>query len=201
MVALPTLPTTSPATRTTPSRVAGATTAAPPGRAAGARHDAIGALHVRDLGPADGHLVDALHASLSPRSQYQRYHGAMPRLSARHREKLTATDGRDHAALVALDPDGTPVAIARYIRLRHDPACADIAAEVVDGRQRQGIATELLRRLARRAAAEGVERFSATVLSDTRLPRTLRFRGWGVRSYDGPTTDLEVDVWTLIYAP
>ena len=153
---------------------------------------------MRDLGPADGDVVDALHVSLSRRSQYQRYHGAMPRLSARHRERLTATDGRDHVALVAIDAAGQPVAIVRYIRLRHDPACADIAAEVVDDRQRQGVATELLARLARRAAAAGVERFSATVLSETRIPAALRRRGWRVRSFDGPTTELEVDVWALM---
>ena len=98
----------------------------------------------------------------------------MPRLSSRHRERLTATDGRDHVALVALDPAGQPVAIARYIRLHHDPRCADIAAEVLDGRQRQGVATDLVGRLARRAAAAGVERFTATVLSETRIPAALR---------------------------
>jgi RimJ/RimL family protein N-acetyltransferase len=197
MAALPTLPPQSPVAGV-PSPATGTTTAAAR-RAAGARLHTT--LRIRDLRPGDGDLLDALHASLSPRSQYQRYHGAMPRLTARHREQLTATDGRDHAALVALDPDGAPVAVARYIRLGHDPASADIAAEVVDDRQRQGVATELLRRLARRAAAEGVERFTATVLSDTRLPATLRFRGWSVRSFDGPTTDLDVDVWTLICAP
>src|SRR4051812_16628224 len=99
------------------------------------------ALRIRDLGRGDGDLVEALHASLSPRSQYQRYHGAMPRLGARHRELLTATDGRDHIALVALDAAGQPVAIVRSIRLREDPASADIAAEVLDARQRQGLAT------------------------------------------------------------
>jgi GNAT superfamily N-acetyltransferase len=156
------------------------------------------ALRIRDLGPADGDLVEALHASLSPRSQYQRYHGAMPRLSSRHRERLTATDGCDHVALVALDLEGMPVAIARYIRLGPDPGVADIAAEVVDDRQRQGVATDLVGRLARRAAASGVERFSATVLSETRIPAALRRRGWRVRSFDGPTTELEADVWSLV---
>ncbi len=180
MAALPTLPPTAPALP-----IAGAAPAT---------------LRVRDLGPADGALVETLHDSLSTRSKYQRYHGAMPRLSARHRARLTATDGCDHVALVALDPAGVPVAIARYIRLRHDPGAADIAAEVVDGRQRQGVATDLLARLARRAAASGVERFTATVLSDTRIPAMLRRRGWRVRSFDGPTTDLEADVWTLIRA-
>ena len=178
MAALPTLPPAAPALP-----LAGAAT-----------------LHVRDLVPADGELVEALHSSLSPRSQYQRYHGAMPRLSSRHREQLTATDGRDHVALVAVDAAGEPVAIVRYIRLRGDPRCADIAAEVVDGRQRQGLATELLDRLARRAAAAGVERFTATVLSDTRIPAALRRRGWRVRSFDGPTTELEADVWALVRA-
>ena len=156
---------------------------------------------MRDLGPADGDLVAALHASLSPRSQYQRYHGAMPRLSPRHRERLTATDGRDHVALVALDPARRRPSRSRATSAcATDPRCADIAAEVVDDRQRQGLATDLVARLARRAAAAGVERFTATVLSETRIPAALRRRGWRVRSFDGPTTDLEADVWTLIRA-
>ncbi len=69
---------------------------------------------------------------------------------------------------------------------------------MLDDRQRQGVATDLIGRLARRAAAAGVERFTATVLSETRIPAALRRRGWRVRSFDGPTTELEVDVWALM---
>jgi GNAT superfamily N-acetyltransferase len=155
------------------------------------------ALEVRDLGPADGHLLDALHAAMSPRSRFQRYHGAKPRLSRREREFLTATDGRDHVALVALE-GGAPVAVARYIRLKSEPGAADVAAEVVDARQRQGLGTDLLTRVARRAAAAGIERLTATILSETGLRAVLVRHGWRVRSYDGPTTTLEADVWTLL---
>jgi GNAT superfamily N-acetyltransferase len=157
-------------------------------------------LLIRDLGPPDAQLLDELHAALSPRSRYQRYHAAKPRLSSRERALLCGTDGRDHVALVALEPGRTPVGIARYVRLRDEPRTADIAAEVVDRRQRQGLGGELLDGIARRAAAAGIERFTATVLSDTGLRASLVRHGWRVRSFDGPTTTLEADVWTLLQA-
>ena len=157
-------------------------------------------LLIRDLGPPDGQLVDELHAALSPRSRYQRYHAAKPRLSSRDRAFLAGTDGYDHVALVAVDAAGAPVGIARYVRLRSDPRTADIAAEVVDDRQREGLGSDLVVRLARRAAAVGVRRFTATVLSDGGLRASLVRRGWRVSSFDGPTTTLEADVWTLLQA-
>ena len=155
-------------------------------------------LRVRDLGPADEPLLDALHARLSPRSQYQRFHGAKPRLTPSERRYLAATDGRDHVALVALDPAGRPVAVGRYVRLRGRPEAADIAAEVADARQSQGIGSDLVRRLALRAAAAGVRRFTATVLSETGLRRSLVRRGWRVVDADGPSATLEIDVWALL---
>lgn len=153
---------------------------------------------IRDLGRADEHLLDELHAGLSARSRYQRFHGAKPTLSRRERAYLAATDGRDHVALVALDPCGAPLGVARYVRLHDDPAAADIAAEVVDDWQRRGLGAELLGRLALRAAAAGVQRFTAAVLSDTGLHRALQRRGWRVSGSDGPVTTLEVDVWGLL---
>jgi RimJ/RimL family protein N-acetyltransferase len=168
--------------------------------APGPRPAAPAPLLIRDLGPPDGQLVDDLHAALSPRSRYQRYHGAKPTLSSRDRAFLTGTDGYDHVALVAIEAGGAPVGIARYVRLRGEPRTADIAAEVADRRQGQGLGTELIAGVARRAAASGIERFTATVLSDTRLRASLVRRGWRVRSFDGPTTTLEADVWTLLQA-
>jgi GNAT superfamily N-acetyltransferase len=157
-------------------------------------------LRVRDLGPADEPLVDALHAGLSPRSQYQRYHGAKPRLSARERRYLAAADGHDHVALVALDGAGAPVAIGRYVRLRDRPDAADIAAEVLDERQSEGIGSDLVGRLARRATTSGVRRFTATVMAETGLRRSLVRRGWKVVDADGPSATLEIDVWALLRA-
>ena len=72
--------------------------------------------HLSALGiPADEPLLDELHAALSPRSQYQRFHGAKPRLTPAERRYLAATDGRDHVALVALDGCGEPVAVGRFV--------------------------------------------------------------------------------------
>jgi len=157
-------------------------------------------LRIRDLGPADEPLLDQLHAALSPRSQYRRFHAAKPRLAPRERRYLAGTDGRDHVALVALDGAGAPVAVGRFVRLRGRPETADIAAEVADERQSQGIGSDLVRRLARRAAAVGVSRFTATVLSETGLRRSLVRRGWRVVDADGPSATLEIDVWALMRA-
>ena len=101
---------------------------------------------------------------------------------------------------MAQDGNGAPIAIARYVRLRDRPHSADIAAEVADARQRQGIGSDLIVRLARRAAAVGVRSFSATVLSETGLRRSLVRRGWRVVEADGPSATLEIDVWTLLRA-
>jgi len=155
---------------------------------------------VRDLGPADGHLIERLYEQLGPQSRYQRFHGPKPRLTAADVAFLAGADGRDHVALVALDGDGGPLGVARFVRLQ-DPATADIAAEVIDALQHRGIGSDLIARLARRAAALGVQRFSADVLSESRLRAGLIRRGWRVRSFDGPATTLEVDVWRLLRAP
>lgn len=157
-------------------------------------------LRVRDLGPADEPLLDTLHAALSPRSRYQRFHAAKPRLTAGERRYLAATDGRDHVALVALDGGGAPVAVGRFVRHDKRPEAADIAAEVVDPLQNRGIGTDLVGRLARRAAALGIRSFTATVLSETGLRRSLVRRGWRVVEADGPSATLEVDVWALLRA-
>lgn len=157
-------------------------------------------LVIRDLVPADAHLLDAVLAGLSERSRYQRFQTPKPRLSARERTYLAGADGHDHIALVALDPTGAPLAVARAVRLQGRPDTAEIAAEVVDPWQRRGLGSDLIGRIARRAAAAGVQRFTATVLSETTLTRSLVRRGWSVVSHDGPSTDLEVDVWALLTA-
>lgn len=155
-------------------------------------------LRIRELGPADAALVEALHAALSSRSRYRRYHGAKPVLNRADLAFLAGTDGHDHVAFVALDLAGNPVGIARYVRVRGEPGTAEIAAEVADAWQGQGIGFELIGRLVPRAAASGVCRFSASVLSHTGLTRSLVRRGWRVTDADGPTTALGIDVWALL---
>jgi GNAT superfamily N-acetyltransferase len=157
-------------------------------------------LTIRAVRHGEAGLVDRVFAGLGEQSRYQRFHGPKPRLGAAERAHLSAVDDRDHLAVVALAPDGAPLGLARCIRLRDDRATADLAAEVVDEHQRQGIGMALVARLARRAAHAGIERLSATVLAETGLQRALLRRGWQVTAADGPALTLEVQVWTVLRA-
>jgi GNAT superfamily N-acetyltransferase len=154
---------------------------------------------IRSLRAGEVDVVDRVFAGLSEQSRYQRFHGPKPRLSSAERAYLAAVDDRDHLAVAAFAADGTPVGSARCVRTR-DRLLADVAAEVIDPLQRRGIGSALVARLARRAAAAGIERLSATVLAETGLQRALLRRGWRVSAADGPTLTLEVPVWTLLTA-
>jgi acetyltransferase len=154
-------------------------------------------VRIRPLEPPDAWLLDAVLDGMGPQSRYTRFHGPKPRLSASERAYLAGTDDRDHIAVVALDRTGAPLGIARSVRLREDPAAAEIAAEVVDVWQRHGLGSALIGRLARRAACAGITRFRATVLAQTGLSRSLRRRGWRSTETDGLTVTLEADVWVL----
>jgi GNAT superfamily N-acetyltransferase len=157
-------------------------------------------LRIRPLGPPDADLLDAVLDGMGTESRYTRFHGPKPRLSSAERTFLAGADGRDHLALVALDAAGAPLGIARGVRLRDDPAVAEIAAEVVDAWQRRGLGTALLARLARQAAAVGIGRFTATVLAQTGMQRALRRRGWRAVDTDGLTVTLEIEVWAMLRA-
>jgi GNAT superfamily N-acetyltransferase len=136
-------------------------------------------------------------AGMGARSLYQRFHSPKPRLTARDRAYLTNVDGRDHIAFVALTAAGEPVGVARAVRLRDDPAAAELGVEVVDSHQDNGLGTELTARLARRAAAAGIERFVAEVLAQSRLVEGLLRRGWRISGRDGPVVTLEIHAWPL----
>jgi hypothetical protein len=153
---------------------------------------------IRPLRPHDEDLLVEVFDGLSARSRYTRFHSPKPRLTARDRAFLCGVDGRDHLALVALGSDGSAHGIARAVRLRDDRAAADIAVEVIDASQNKGLGFTLLARLARQAAGAGIERFTATVLTQTGLHRSLLRRGWRVTIDDGTSITLEADVWVVM---
>jgi RimJ/RimL family protein N-acetyltransferase len=157
----------------------------------------IAGVRVRPLRRDDGALLDAVMAGMSDQSRYQRYHGPKPRLTSADRRYLTNVDERDHVALVALAPDGEPIAVARYVRLKDDPAAAELGVEVVDAWQGQGLGIDLITRLGRRAAASGIERLVARVLDANRLKDGLKRRGWQVVERDGPSVVLAADAWAV----
>ena len=126
-------------------------------------------LRLRFPSPADAEALLAFFSGLSQQSLYRRFHG-LPSVDERLVEPLLHADGRESAVLAG-SIDDRIVAVANFVRLR-DPAAAEVAFAVADEYQRRGIGTRLLEQLAALAAAQGIERFVATVLPDNR--RMLR---------------------------
>jgi RimJ/RimL family protein N-acetyltransferase len=123
---------------------------------------------IRPIRPEDAAELRAAYARLSPQSKYQRFMSGKPHLSAAETRYLTQIDGSDHCALVAVASRGRPaiLGVGRYIRLPDHPEVAEFAIVVGDPFQREGLATELLERLAAAARTQGIERFTATMLAE-----------------------------------
>ncbi len=121
---------------------------------------------LRAIEPGDGEALLALHAGLSPESRYFRYFSSRRRLPDREIRHYTEVDQRDHAGVGAW-VDGVLVGHALYDR-QADPEEAEVALEVADTWQGQGIGTAMLEALAALAQAAGVSRFVAHVLPTNR---------------------------------
>ena len=118
-------------------------------------------VHIRELGPGDGDVVDVVFAGLSPHSRYLRFQGPIAELSAATRRSLTALDGRTHVALAAFTK-GRPIGIVRIIDL--SDGRAELAVEVVDRWQGRGVGTQLLQAARNRAADMGYREFVGEML-------------------------------------
>ena len=138
---------------------------------------------VRSLRPDDQAGLGAMFGELSSSSRYQRFLGGKPAVSPQALRRLAEVDHRDHEALVAVadagdDDGGTVIGEARWVRDGDDGAVAEMAITVADDWQQCGLGTALAHDLARRAAEEGVERFSAEVLTDnTGIRRLVEYVG------------------------
>jgi GNAT superfamily N-acetyltransferase len=125
---------------------------------------------VRELGPGEGDVLDAVFAGLSDHSRYLRFHSPVPRLVPAVRRALAAVDGHRHVALVAV-AGREPIGIARCIDL--GSGRAELAIEVVDAWHGRGVGTLLLRALRDRAVAAGWRELSAEVLAENDAVRAL----------------------------
>src|SRR5262245_28623132 len=90
---------------------------------------------VRPIGPEDKALLQRFVARLSPETAYRRFMSPKSSFTDAELRYLTEIDGRDHAALAAVTPDGTLVAVARYVRSSTAPDTADMAIVVGDAWQ------------------------------------------------------------------
>src|SRR5687767_13551556 len=122
----------------------------------------------RHIRPDDKGRLAAGLARMSPESRQKRFLMPKPRFSSAELRYLTEIDGFDHVAIVAVSAEDPEVfyGVARFVRLRDDPECAEVAIVVADSLQGKGLGRELGRRLADEARERGVKRFTATLLGD-----------------------------------
>jgi len=123
---------------------------------------------IRPIRPEDEPQMAHFHEGLSERSVYLRYFYPMKLSQRVEHERLARICFIDYdreMALVAQMPDGQIAAAGRIIKLT-DSTDAEYAILVADAFQRQGLGTEMLRRLVEIAKQEGVERIFGNVLYD-----------------------------------
>jgi RimJ/RimL family protein N-acetyltransferase len=152
---------------------------------------------IRPIRAEDGDGLRAAYGRLSPEAQHRRFLGPKPHLTASETRYLVQVDGSDHCARRHAGRPAAILAVGRFVRLPEDPQTAEIAVVVGDPFQREGLAAEMLERLAHAAVARGVVRFRATMLTGNRpaheLLRRLA-RGAAHERHRGPVAEIELEL-------
>ena len=149
---------------------------------------------VRPVRPEDKPLFVEGFERFGEDSRYRRFMGMKKRLSDQELAFFSEVDHHDHEALVGLDVEcGAGVGVARYIRLGAGDA-AEAAVAIVDVWQGRGLGGLLLARLAARAHEEGIHRFRAWMLSESRdmLHLFEKLGDLRVVARDGDSVEIEV---------
>jgi GNAT superfamily N-acetyltransferase len=137
-------------------------------------------ISVRPILPSDApELAEAIRAA-DPETLRARFLGGPPRLSEAVLDRLTRLDYTHRFALVAHDGTGRGVAVARYMALPESGGgerAAEVAVAVDPSWRGVGLATELIRMLARRARECGIAKFTATFLAENRRVAELAHEG------------------------
>jgi GNAT superfamily N-acetyltransferase len=150
---------------------------------------------VRPVRPEDKPLFLAGWEHFGEDSRYRRFMGYKAALSPRELERFTELDHVDHEALGAIEPrTGEGLGVARYMRNQDRPNTAEAAVAVIDAWQGRGLGGVLLRRLCRRAAANGIDTFTASLLTGNRSMLRLFERLGAVSTRGQDSGVLEIDV-------
>jgi RimJ/RimL family protein N-acetyltransferase len=126
------------------------------------------AVRIRPIRRTDKRLLAEGMECLSDETRRLRFLTAKPRLSNAELRYFTEIDHHDHIALVAVPAEApeTIIGVARAVRFEHDGELAEFAIVVGDHFQGRGLGRLLADRLVDAAQAEGVRRFTATVLGE-----------------------------------
>lgn len=131
-------------------------------------------LMLRPVLPGDDERTVHGHIQFSRETLYRRFMTARaPTPALMH--YLSEVDYVDHFVWVVLD-GSAPVADARFVRDQADPAVAEIAFIVADAYQGRGIGGFLIGALSIAAKVDGIEKFSARMLSDNAPMRAIMDR-------------------------
>jgi GNAT superfamily N-acetyltransferase len=152
---------------------------------------------VRPVRADDKPLLAAAWERFGEESRYRRFMLPKKQLSPRDFAHFTEIDHVDHEAIAALDPrTGAGLGVARYIRNPDRPGTAEAAVAVIDDWQGRGLGGVLLRRLSRRARVNGIEAFTASLLTDNRSMLRLfeRLGRVELRGMDGATMEIDVEL-------
>jgi ribosomal protein S18 acetylase RimI-like enzyme len=142
---------------------------------------------VRPLRHGDTATVEAVFERLGADSTRARFNGSKPRLGDQELRRLAAVDRTHHALVAYVYADPRPVAIARLVR---SGTSAEIAFEVADAYQGQGIGSALTQELVSDACAAGIVEVTALVRSDNRAAFAVlsRVLGQFELRVEGPET-------------
>ena len=128
-------------------------------------------LMLRPVLPGDSERTVHGHIQFSSETLYRRFMTARLPTPALM-DYLSEVDYVDHFVWVVTD-GSDPVADARFVRDESDPTVAEIAFTVADAYQGRGIGSFLISALSIAARVDGVERFSARMLSDNAPMRAI----------------------------
>ena len=130
-------------------------------------------LYLRPVLPGDNERTVNGPIEFSGETLYRRFQSVRTP-STQLMAYLFEVDYLEHFVFVLTDgPDGPVVADARFVRNGDDPAEAEIAFIVGDDYQGRGIGTFLMGAISVAAGYDGVQRFTARVLSDNHPMRAI----------------------------
>jgi RimJ/RimL family protein N-acetyltransferase len=155
-----------------------------------------GQFSLRPLSIGDREALRTLFARLGPESRRQRFFTPKPRLSERELTYFTDIDHVRHEAIAAVEAgDGALIGVARYVMWPERAGAAEVAIEVADEFQSNGVGLMLAEALIRRARENAINVLIATTLWENHAARALARRvGFRARSSGAHEIELELQL-------